>query len=77
MPEILFSQKRETILEFDISHQSNQWSEKMIPWHFLYVLYQTANSGNMNHLFLQNPLALSLQALSPTDIGEITGAFPI
>ena len=28
----------------------------------------------MNHLFLQNPLALSLQALSPTDIGKITGA---
>ena len=69
--------KRETFLEFDISHQSNQWSEKMIPWHFLYVLYQTANSGNMNHLFLQNPLALSLQALSPTDIGKITSAFPI
>ena len=38
---ISFSQKRETILEFDISHQINQQNEKMIPWHFLYVLYQT------------------------------------
>ena len=28
---ISFSQKRETILEFDISHQINQQNEKMIP----------------------------------------------